>query len=235
VSEWWRSKREKSEAVTRGFRRTPGGIEAAFDAMQAGVLRRLASDIEELMDQREAEQPDTAPAPAPGADPFEALFADFAAGATSRPDDPVLARLLPDGYAEPPPDRDSGPGGPGGAFGGVPGPGSEDGFDAEAASADFRRFTEGELRSGKAAHARTVRDLLPAGGGALVLDDAAAAAWLGGLNDMRLALGTALEVGPDTDREYARLDPTSSRARRLYLYFWLGVLQETLIEAIAED
>jgi hypothetical protein len=227
VSEWWRSKREHND-VTRGFRRTPRGVEAAFDAMQAGVLRRLAADIEERMGQREAEQPDVAPAPAPGADPFEALFADFTAGATSRPDDPVLARLLPDGYAAPVPAADGGP------DGGVAG-GADDGFDAEAASADFRRFTEGELRTGKLTNARMIRDSLPADGGPLLLDDDAAAAWLGGLNDMRLALGTALEVGPDTDREYARLDPTSSRARQLYLYFWLGVLQETLIDAITED
>jgi hypothetical protein len=27
----------------------------------------------------------------------------------------------------------------------------------------------------------------------------------------------------------------SSRARRLYLYFWLGVLQETLLEAITDE
>ena len=212
--------------MTRGFRRTPRGIGAAFDAMQAGVLRRLATDIEELMDQREAEAPDSAPEPPPGADPFEALFADFTAGATSRPDDPVLARLLPDGYAEPVPDRDgSGPN--------VGGP-SDEGFDVEAASADFRRFTEGELRTGKATHARVLRESLPAGGGSVLLDDDAAAGWLGALNDMRLALGTALEVGPDTDREYARLDPMSSRARRLYLYFWLGVLQETLIDALTD-
>jgi uncharacterized protein DUF2017 len=225
VSDWWRSKREKSDAVTRGFRRTPRGVEASFDTMQAGVLRRLATDIEALIDQREAEQPDTAPAPPPDADPFESLFADFTAGATSRPDDPVLARLLPDGYAEPVSGAGTGAG---------PGSEPDDGFDAEAASADFRRFTEGELRNGKATNARTVRDCLPPDGGAVLLDDDAAAAWLGGLNDMRLALGTALEVGPDTDREYARLDPMSSRARRLYLYFWLGVLQETLIDAITE-
>jgi hypothetical protein len=231
VSEWWRSKREHSD-VTRGFRRSPRGVEAAFDAMQAGVLRRLATDIEELMGQREAEQPDVAPEPPPGADPFEALFADFTAGATSRPDDPVLARLLPDGYADPVPDAgDPDDAADGGAARG----GADDGFDTEAASADFRRFTEGELRTGKLMNARMIRDSLPADGGPLLLDDDAAAAWLGGLNDMRLALGTALEVGPDTDREYASLDPTSSRARRLYLYFWLGVLQETLIDAITED
>lgn len=203
-------------SANRGFRRTSRGIAAVFDAMQAGVLRRLAGDIEELMAARAAAEPDSAPEPVPGTDPLEALFADFSAGAASRPEDPVLARLLPDGYAtgsDAPPDPD---------------------VDPEAASADFRRFTEGELRAGKSRNAETIRAGLPAGGGSIVLDDQQAAAWLAGLNDIRLALGTALEVGPDTDREYARLDPMSSRARRLYLYFWLGVLQETLIDALTE-
>lgn len=207
--------------MTKGFRRTSRGIGAAFDTMQAGVLRRLAQDIEDLMNARASAEPDAAPEPEPGSDPLEALFADFAAGASSRPDDPVLARLLPDGYTTPPSDE----------------PGNDqpdDDVDVEAASADFRRFTEGELRSGKTANAELIRQSLPAGGGSVLLDDEQAAAWLSALNDMRLALGTALDVGPDTDREYARLDPMSSRARRLYLYFWLGVLQETLIDAITD-
>jgi hypothetical protein len=213
----------------KGFRRTSRGIAAAFDAMEAGVLRRLAADIDDLMAARAAQEPDAAPSPAPDADPLEALFADFAAGATTRPEDPVLARLLPDGYGAPAVDAGTAADAPGA---GQAGPG--DG-DPEAASSDFRRFTESDLRAGKTANARTIRDSLPPGGGSVVLDDDTAAQWLGGLNDMRLALGTALDVGPDTDREYARLDPMSSRARRLHLYFWLGVLQETLIDAITSD
>jgi hypothetical protein len=211
--------------MTKGFRRTPRGIGAAFDTMQAGVLRRLAQDMDELMASRASAEPDAAPEPTPGTDPLEALFADFAAGASSRPDDPVLARLLPDGYTTPPsPDPDDPH---------VDDVGVAD-FDIDAASSDFRRFTEGDLRSGKSANAQLIRQSLPTGGGSILLDDDQAAAWLAGLNDMRLALGTALEVGPDTDREYGRLDPMSSRARRLYLYFWLGVLQETLIDAITD-
>jgi hypothetical protein len=196
--------------VTHGFRRTPEGIAADFDMMQAGVLRRLATDIEELMGRRTEDENPGAEAVPISEDPLEALFADFTAGASSLPDDPVLARLLPDGYAADISDADLDPG----------------------AAADFRRFTESELRNGKTANARMIRESLPPRGGDVLLDEEQAACWLGGLNDMRLSLGTALGVGQDTDREYARLDPLSSRARRLYLYFWLGVLQETLLEAI---
>ena len=41
--------------MTRGFRRTKKGVAATFDSTQAGVLRRLASDIEELMHLRAEE------------------------------------------------------------------------------------------------------------------------------------------------------------------------------------
>ena len=50
-------------------------------------------------------------------------------GPVTRPDDPVLERLLPDGY-------------------------SEDEEGAEDANADFRRYTERGLRDGKVANAR---------------------------------------------------------------------------------
>src|SRR5262249_58708344 len=59
-----------------------------------------------------------------------------ATGPTSPPEDPVLARLLPDAYRD----------------------------DPEAAG-EFRRFTEQGLRSGKVAAAQTVLATLPAGGG----------------------------------------------------------------------
>ncbi len=203
--------------MTRGFRRTKKGVTATFDATQAGVLRRLAGDIEELMQLR-AEADGSGDATTPGSgpaddDPLAALFADFTSGASERPDDPVLARLLPDGYADVTADG-----------------GADDG----AAAADFRRFTEADLRAGKSQTARLIRDSLPPEGGTVLLDDERATGWLRGLNDMRLSLGTALDVGPDTEREYLRLDPMSVRARRLYLYFWLGVLQETLLEAITD-
>jgi len=200
--------RRQARAMSRGFRRTPRGVEAVFDVVQSGVLRRLASDVDELLQQPRGSQDDDNAASAASPkdeDPLEALFADISSGPTAPPDDPVLARLLPDAY------------------------------DDAGAAADFRRFTENELRSGKSANARLVRETLPAEGGEVLLDDEQAAAWLGALNDIRLSLGTALEVGPDTEREYLRLDPTSSRARRLYLYFWLGVLQETLLEAMTDE
>ena len=74
--------------------------------------------------------------PSESADPLEAMFAggEFS-GPTTAPDDPVLARLFPNAYRD----------------------------DGEAA-AEFRRFTEGTLRDGKARAAGTIIDTLEEAG-----------------------------------------------------------------------
>jgi len=55
-------------------------------------------------------------------------------------------------------------------------------------------------------------------------------AWLGGLESLRLALGTQLEV---TEESYGPLDPTDPDAPRLALYHWLSWLQEEVVQALA--
>src|SRR4051812_27724004 len=95
-----RRKRRGSTPMTSGFQRTTAGISAVFDVMQVGVLRRWAADMGDLM-QPPADGSSPEPLPAEGNtgsgagtspdDPLAALFADFADGPTSRPDDPVLA------------------------------------------------------------------------------------------------------------------------------------------------
>src|SRR3954470_18035077 len=93
---------------------------------------------------------------------------DFS-GPTTEPDDPVLARLFPTAYP-----------------------------DDEEAAGDFRRYTEGTLRDGKAAAAVTVIETLEDAGlpreltedGLMIdveLDAATAEAWLRSFTDVRLA------------------------------------------------
>ncbi len=122
------------------------------------------------------------------------------------PKDPISARLFPDAYA-----------------------------DDAAAADDFRRFTEADLRAAKFANAIALLDSLPEGGGSLTLDDEASAAWLGALNDARLALGTALDVDQDTADELATLEVDDPRAHRLSVYLWLGELQDSLLSALTGD
>ena len=132
-------------------------------------------------------------------DPLAALVG-LSAGPVDPPADPALARLLPDAYA-----------------------------DDDEAAAEFRRFTEQDLRAGKRAHAGTVLATLAPlldGGGRLTLDRDQVDAGLGTLNDLRLVLGTRLEVTEETDLDPPEDDP---RAQALLVYGWLGWLQESLL------
>ena len=123
--------------------------------------------------------------------------------------DPVVGRLFPDVYPDLPRD-----------------------------SAEFRRFTEGDLKTSKIDQAGAVLALLPEDGqGEVRLDQEAAEAWLRAINDARLALGIRLELSDDTDLEdelddALREDPGSARVFQLSVYSYLGYLQESLLEAI---
>jgi Domain of unknown function (DUF2017) len=189
-----------------GFRaRRKGGVTASFAASQAGIIRALVSQVEELVD----------PADAAGGGVPEAAGRDAGSplddvaallshpGPDTPPDDPVLARLLPDAYR-----------------------------DDTGAAGEFRRFTEQDLRSGKLAAARTVLDTLPAEGGKVQLSEEDAQAWLRALNDVRLALGVRLEITEDTAQHSQDLDPADPRSAYLWVYDWLTYLQETLVRAL---
>ncbi len=66
-------------------------------------------------------------------------------------------------------------------------------------------------------------------GGRLLLDRDEADAWLGCLNDLRLVLGTRLEVTEETELDLRDDDP---RAQALQVYGWLGWLQESLLSCL---
>jgi Domain of unknown function (DUF2017) len=124
-------------------------------------------------------------------------------------EDPVVGRLFPDVYPNEPME-----------------------------STEFRRYTEGDLKTAKIDQAGAVLAALPsAGGGEVQLDAESAEAWLRALNDARLALGIRLEIEDQTDLE-AELDeavlrdPTSSRVFQLSVYAYLGYLQESLLDAL---
>ena len=119
------------------------------------------------------------------------------------PDDPILARLFPDGYS-----------------------------GDEQASGEFRRYTEHGLRSGKMAAAQTVLDTLPEDGGKVELSQEQAQAWLRSLNDIRLALGVQLDVTEDMRAMQQRAAQGGPQAAGLWIYDWLSALQETLVHAL---
>jgi hypothetical protein len=116
--------------------------------------------------------------------------------------DPVLARLLPDGHRG----------------------------DA-AIAADYRELTEASLRSGKSDDLATMRATLPADGGEVRLDADQAGSWLRGTNDLRLALGTRLEITEDTEPPD---EVTGEEDQQLAVYYWLTALQGSLVDALVD-
>jgi hypothetical protein len=115
--------------------------------------------------------------------------------------DPVLDRLLPAGHRS----------------------------DPELA-ADYRELTESALRAGKADDLATVRAGLPPDGGPVRLDREQATAWLRTSNDLRLALGTRLDVREDTEPPE---DLAGEEGQQLAVYYWLTGLQGSLVDALA--
>lgn len=188
-----------------------GGAAIALDEVEISILRSLAVQLLELIGPGEE--------PAEGEDPLAALFDE---GPSEAPSDPALARLFPDAYRDP----DTKPG--------------DETEDARTASADFRRFTENDLRARKREDALAVVRALDGltvrgeGGAVLTLTEADSQQWLGTLNDLRLAIGTRLDVSDDEDGGgLYGLPDEDPRKPMVMAYLWLGALQETLIETLS--
>jgi hypothetical protein len=208
------------EELMAGFRATSSGAAARFAAFQATIIRDLVGQIADLIGDEGPGGAGPAAAGPAGRDPAAAAESgwpadapagpdDLAAmiglsGNTTLPDDPVLARLLPDAYRDDP-----------------------------DASGEFRRYTEHGLRSGKAAAARTVLATLPPGGGRVRLSEPEAQAWLRALNDVRLALGVRLDVTDDFDERVQGIAPDDPLAAYAEVYQWLAYLQESLVRALS--
>jgi hypothetical protein len=122
------------------------------------------------------------------------------------PDDEVLLRLLPNAYAD------------------------------QVDASEFRRYTESTLRQKKQAHALAMRMHLKAAiDGVVELDHDSANAWLGAMNDVRLALGVRLKVEENTHQELELLAPDDPMRGVYAVYSWLGWLQESLIDALMDE
>jgi len=94
---------------------------------------------------------------------------------------------------------------------------------------EYRRLMGDELRelhlSGLAVLEETA--------GAEQLSEDEANAWLSALNDLRLVLGTRLDVGEDPLEDDEDLDPDDPRAAALGLYHYLSWLEEQMVEALS--
>jgi hypothetical protein len=174
-----------------------GGVRAGLAPAEASLLRSLVGQVITLI------APD---GPPPGQ--LDDLL-DWDAQLDQEdqpqtPDDPVLARLLPDGYRD----------------------------DPEAAG-EFRKYTESGLRSAKQQAAQEMLDTLPETGGKIQLTHDQAHAWLKALNDVRLALGVRLGVTEDFEEQWGRLRADDPQWAAYEVYAWLGAVQESLVQALA--
>ena len=176
-------------------------MRAALAPAEASLLRSLVGQVMSLI----------APyGPAPARDPvadgmpldWDAFEAEMDQPET--PDDPVLARLLPDGYRD----------------------------DPDAAG-EFRKYTEPGLRSAKQQVAQEMLDTLPERGGKIQLTNDQAQAWLKALNDVRLALGVRLGVTEEFEEQWGRLAADDPQWAAYEVYAWLGAVQESLVQALA--
>jgi Domain of unknown function (DUF2017) len=198
--------------LSTAFRRTRGGgVTASFHQVEIELMRSLVDQLVELV----RGQP-SARKPRVSDDPLAAAFGF--GDDPSRPTDPVVLRLFPDGYR-----------------------------DDEEAAAEFRRFTERSLREAKADTAATMLASLaavdqPESAPAdvsgrekirLRLDSAQAQAWLRTLTDLRLALGTRLGVEEGDDEHWESLADGDPRRYIHDVYEWLGWVQETLVRALS--
>ncbi len=177
------------------LRHGDGTFAAIFAETETEVLINLTEQLLEILAERVDEV---------HSDPLAALI--NLTGHDSPPDDEVLARLLPNAYAD------------------------------SVDSADFRRFTETELRAKKRAHAHLVRsDLLNMQDSTIRLNEEAASAWLGAINDIRLALGVRLNVQENSYEQLELLSPDDPMRGVYAVYSWLGWLQESLVNCLLDD
>ena len=100
--------------------------------------------------------------------------------------------------------------------------------DDQESEEQYRSLVRDQLLGGRAEALAVVRETL----GRETLRPKQADAWLRALNDLRLVLGTRLDVTEDIDFE--DLDLRGPRDRDLAVYAYLSWLQEELVEALGK-
>ena len=185
--------------------RRRGGMTATFDPAEANVIANLASQVVELLRDRNGEQ-------VAGTDP---LVSELGLGGHSQPpEDPVLQRLLPDAYRDDPDDS------------------AEFRRFTESALSSAKVANAETVLASLAAGGL---DLLDESESPVEIElgPDEVQAWLRTLTDIRLSL--AVRLGIETEEDAMLLENSSDPARVAMgeLYDWLGYVQETLVQALS--
>ena len=192
-------------------RRRRGGLLATFEPGEAQVIASLASQVVELLRDRNGES-------ASDPDPLAGELG-LSGGPSLPPDDPVLQRLLPDAYRD---DADESA-----EFRRFTERSltSTKVANAEAVLASLREAGLDETKVDD----EDAEDQEPL---EVELDAEAVQAWLRTLTDVRLSL--AVRLGIESDEDMMLLHQTEDEAviAMTELYDWLGYVQETLVTAL---
>jgi Domain of unknown function (DUF2017) len=173
---------------------------SSLAAHESALLQSLVTSLLSMLDERESSTP---------ADELSDITG-MKTGNPRRPEDATMGRLLPDFFR------------------------SERNHPAGSATADslngaLRSLHEPEIIDAKREAGERLLRTVPADGGRFELTEEDANAWIAAVNDVRLALGTMLGIGPDGPEQLPTDDPM---AGHLDVYQWLTVLQEYLVLAL---
>ncbi len=187
-------------------RRRRGGVVATFEPEEAHVLANLASQVVELLRDRNGD---------PEADPDPLALQLGMGGPSLPPEDPVLRRLLPDAYGD---DAEESA--------------EFRRFTERSLSSAKVANAETLIRSLEAGGLGQSDD---AGDDLVVeveLGDVEVQAWLRSLTDIRLSI--AVRLGIDTDDDVLAVAESEDPAVQAMsdVYDWLGYVQETLVGSL---
>ncbi len=178
---------------------TPNGtrFRSSLASHEAALLESLVTSMAAMHDERESSSP---------ADELEEITG-LKTGNSRPPDEETMKRLLPDFFRS----QNDHPAGSG---------------TAESLNSALRSLHEPEIIGAKRQAAQRVLDTVPNGGGRFELTTDDAHAWAAAVNDVRLALGTMLGIGPEGP---GRMPPDHPMTGHFDVYQWLTVLQEYLV------
>jgi hypothetical protein len=182
------------------WRRRSGGITGKLDRAEKTMLTHLLTQVQEMLSGRAEEGPN---------DELSALTG-IDTGPSAPPQDPALARLLPNFHR-----LDSSQAGT---------------ADLTDSAAALRSLHEPAIVEEKQENISFVLGVLNDARSEIVLSDSGAESWLSAVNDVRLVLGSRLEVTEDTPERLPKDDP---RAGELAVYHWLTFCQDSLVGALS--
>lgn len=172
-------------------------LRSALEAHEAALLTSLGTSMLGMLDERGSSGP---------TDELE-MITGMKTGNPQPPEDATMKRLLPD-FFRPQTEHPAGSG------------------TAESLNSALRGLHEPAIIEAKREASQRLLDTIPEGGGKFELTENDAEAWAAAVNDIRLALGTMLDIGPHGPEQLPAEHPM---AGHVDVYQWLTVLQEYLV------